>query len=340
MANFVETTVSDTGFLVISTGNTAQRPASPANGMMRFNSETSLLEFYANGGWETSNTATANSGNVFTGSISYFIGFGGNAGYQNSQYYVTTGQSGSNTTATFQGVTIRANGGVGGEYQSQAMAAGGTFDGGDGGSNGGGSWNYFNTSGAYGVAGGGAVGGANSVQTIYRSDPGYNGGSWFARTGDTGNLNDALLSLNLLNGSQGAGGTSSDGEGGDSTLFGSGGGGASRGQTLGGSSGGGGGNGFRGGGGGGATGDQLTSYGGKGGDGMIVFEFTNVNTGLKTLDYVATYTGSNASYTIPTDTSVIKIWVIGGGGGGGSVPRTNMSSGGGGGGLAYKTWTA
>ena len=42
-----------TGALAIPTGTTAQRPASPVNGMQRWNSTTNVYEVYVNGGWVT-----------------------------------------------------------------------------------------------------------------------------------------------------------------------------------------------------------------------------------------------------------------------------------------------
>lgn len=53
MATLKNTTVSDTGFIRLPVGTTAQRPASPTNGMMRHNSSTTSLEMYSNGSWLT-----------------------------------------------------------------------------------------------------------------------------------------------------------------------------------------------------------------------------------------------------------------------------------------------
>lgn len=65
--------INSTGALRVSSGTTAQRPASPANGMFRYNSETGQFEGYAAGAWgaiaggggggpiaETSNTISSN----------------------------------------------------------------------------------------------------------------------------------------------------------------------------------------------------------------------------------------------------------------------------------------
>ena len=50
MATLQSTTFSDTGFLTLAGGNTAQRP-SPTSGMIRLNNSNNLLEFYDATGW-------------------------------------------------------------------------------------------------------------------------------------------------------------------------------------------------------------------------------------------------------------------------------------------------
>lgn len=44
-------TMSSTGFALIPAGTTAQRPASPANGQIRYNTTTSQFEGYQGGAW-------------------------------------------------------------------------------------------------------------------------------------------------------------------------------------------------------------------------------------------------------------------------------------------------
>jgi len=46
MAQLKNTTINDTGFLQLPNGTTAQRQASPANGMMRYNTTLSIAEWY------------------------------------------------------------------------------------------------------------------------------------------------------------------------------------------------------------------------------------------------------------------------------------------------------
>jgi Concanavalin A-like lectin/glucanases superfamily len=51
MANLKNTTIDDTGYIKIPSGNTAQRPSPAANGMIRFNSELGVTEYYASNNW-------------------------------------------------------------------------------------------------------------------------------------------------------------------------------------------------------------------------------------------------------------------------------------------------
>ena len=46
-----DVTVTSTGFVLISAGTTAQRPVSPANGQIRYNTTTSQFEGYQGGAW-------------------------------------------------------------------------------------------------------------------------------------------------------------------------------------------------------------------------------------------------------------------------------------------------
>jgi hypothetical protein len=52
MATLKNTTINDTGFVQLPVGTTAQRPGSPVNGDMRFNSESKVVEHYSNGSWK------------------------------------------------------------------------------------------------------------------------------------------------------------------------------------------------------------------------------------------------------------------------------------------------
>jgi hypothetical protein len=76
---------TNTGYFQLPQGTTAQRPASPSNGMRRYNTDTQRDEFYANGSWQ--NHARL-SGDTFTGNIAASNLSGTNTGDNatNSQY--------------------------------------------------------------------------------------------------------------------------------------------------------------------------------------------------------------------------------------------------------------
>lgn len=54
MANLKNTTINDTGYLRLPSGTTAQRPGTPAAGMMRHNTDLSEMECYTGVGWSKS----------------------------------------------------------------------------------------------------------------------------------------------------------------------------------------------------------------------------------------------------------------------------------------------
>lgn len=71
-SNVVSMTTA-TGAFALPSGTTAQRPASATNGMIRYNSETAVLEGYINGAWVTVKGAAPYS-------VSYVMVAGGGAG--------------------------------------------------------------------------------------------------------------------------------------------------------------------------------------------------------------------------------------------------------------------
>lgn len=52
MATLKNTTINDTGFLQVATGNTAQRPVSPSTGDLRYNTDIGLFEVYDSSVWQ------------------------------------------------------------------------------------------------------------------------------------------------------------------------------------------------------------------------------------------------------------------------------------------------
>ena len=90
--------IGGTGSIKIPVGTTAQRPASPVPGMMRFNTETGRLEVYNGSGWGVAATGGAESISggyhlhTFTGSGTFTVTSGGNVEY----LIVAGGGSGGN----------------------------------------------------------------------------------------------------------------------------------------------------------------------------------------------------------------------------------------------------
>ena len=53
-----------TGAFVLPSGTTAERPSSPVNGMLRYNTDLNITEQYANGQWNAiTSPPTISSGN-------------------------------------------------------------------------------------------------------------------------------------------------------------------------------------------------------------------------------------------------------------------------------------
>lgn len=178
---------TSTGYLAVPIGNTASRPASAANGVIRYNTTLNRLEAYmpsagwlsvvsdsytisymlvagggAGGGWHAGGggaggVITGTSGALIPGvdSIVFTVGAGGT-----STDYNARGTNGANTSALISGTSyIAQGGGAGGAYDTLLPTSGGSGAGGNG--DAGGSPNR--TLGASGIAGQGYPGG-NGIQ--------------------------------------------------------------------------------------------------------------------------------------------------------------------------------
>ncbi len=66
MATLKNTTVNDTGFLTLPSGTTAQRPVSPSNGMLRYNTTISSVEAYAGNAWVNVSSPLGSASNPAT----------------------------------------------------------------------------------------------------------------------------------------------------------------------------------------------------------------------------------------------------------------------------------
>ena len=89
-------TANSTGAITLNVGNTAQRPASPANGMIRYSNTSNLLEAYVNGAWAniTSTTRILTAYDIAVGVVAggggggaYLGGGGGAGGVQYFSFY-------------------------------------------------------------------------------------------------------------------------------------------------------------------------------------------------------------------------------------------------------------
>jgi hypothetical protein len=109
-------TVAGTGAVTLTIGATADRPVSPVNGMIRYNTDLAVVESYQNNSWVSANGGTVSSVNVA----------GGTTGFTFTGGPITT-----SGTITMTGTLGAANGGTGlssygSANQVLGMNAGGT----------------------------------------------------------------------------------------------------------------------------------------------------------------------------------------------------------------------
>jgi hypothetical protein len=87
-------TFNSTGAMTISSGTTAQRPASPVNGQTRYNTTTGTWEAYNNSGWIPSNPNIVTNYQAFTSSGTFTPA----AGVRNIQLLVVGGGGGGGSS--------------------------------------------------------------------------------------------------------------------------------------------------------------------------------------------------------------------------------------------------
>ena len=124
MANLQNTTVSDTGYLLLPVGNTAQR-GTPSAGAMRLNTANGLLEFYDSTGWRP--ITGVSKGSVGTGGDSILYATS-NSGRQNGVVHMFTTTGASTFTPAFTGtveVLVIGGGGSGGTHLGGGGGGGG-----------------------------------------------------------------------------------------------------------------------------------------------------------------------------------------------------------------------
>jgi alpha-tubulin suppressor-like RCC1 family protein len=275
------------------------------------------------GSLDTVSTYIAPS-SVTTTYFTYSIGSGGISNLDG------TPGNGGDTTVSFNGVSILAGGGAGGNSTNPGaggaggIATGGTTNvpGGKGGSR------NANIPGLAGAGGGVAAADLPTVTVDNTNGVSQNGQ---AGADITPTYFTALAALGVPTGNAGVGPSTSYVAATSATGFGSGGGSGSY-STAG--------NGYLGGGGGGLVAGSGYGYrgvGGNGGQGCIIVKLTST---LGVVVYQL-LTSGNIFYP-PANTSTVELWVVGAGGAGAGNNTTGpstSSNGGGGGAIAYRSFT-
>jgi hypothetical protein len=304
---------TSTGYFDLPAGTTAERPASPATGMIRYNTTVSKYEAYSGTEWVSINTTPYNY------SVDYLVvagggaggtcprtnfesgGGGGAGGYLTSTaslatgtaYTITVGAGGAGVSSdrgssgnnSVLGSVATASAGGGGAGSAKAAFSGGSGGGGEG---------WGNMTGAAGTSGQGSAGGNGSA----------NGG--LAAGGGGGGASAVGSNASAQVGGNGGNGTASSISGSSVTYAGGGGGGGGANGTGAGGSGGTGGGGAgrsfpaningengtanTGGGGGGTNGNT----GGNGGSGIVIISYAGSQRGT---GGTVTSSGGNTIHT-------------------------------------------
>ena len=69
MANLLNLTINDTGFIGLPSGTTEQRPSSPVTGYLRFNTTLSIIEYYNGSYWIDQTTGRIAEGSIVTSNL-------------------------------------------------------------------------------------------------------------------------------------------------------------------------------------------------------------------------------------------------------------------------------
>lgn len=297
-----------TGAINLPQGTSAQRPSSPAVGMVRYNSDTTAYEVYISGGWSPISLG------AYSYSVNYLVVAGGGGGGQGSGdggggggaggYQASTATLSSGTAYT---ITV-GGGGAGGASANGTSGSNSvintivTSTGGGGG----GGYGLAGSSGGSGGGGGSGSGSGGGSGGSGTAGQGNNGGSGaVSLSGGGGGGAGAVGATATTSGGNGGNGTASSISG-SSVTYAGGGGGGNR-STSGGSGGtGGGGTGETRGsvnptagttnlGGGGGGGSNLT--GGAGGSGIVIISYAGSQRGT---GGTVTTSGGNTIHTFTT----------------------------------------
>jgi len=302
-------TNTSTGYFDLPAGTTAQRPGSPATGMIRYNTSTSYFEAYIATGWVFLSSTS------YDYNIDYLVvaggagggndigGGGGAGGYRTASsftisggttYTVTVGAGGAAVTNGSDSVfgSITSTGGGAGATLNGAGSAGGSGGGSGGRSGSGGAGNTPSTSPSQGNNGGGPGSSPSSA-----TDRGGGGGG--ASAVGAGGTASGIGGAGTASSITGSSVTYAGGGGGGSFVTGASGG--AGGGGTGGNAGGAGSAGTANRGGGGGGGGSASGAGAAGGSGIVILA-------IPTTRYTGTTTGSpsvstSGSNTILTYTS-------------------------------------
>jgi hypothetical protein len=82
MANLINLTINDTGFLGLPSGTTDQRPGSPVTGYIRFNTSFGVTEYYNGSYWINPTTGKISEGNIITTNLLLHLDSGKSTSYR------------------------------------------------------------------------------------------------------------------------------------------------------------------------------------------------------------------------------------------------------------------
>ena len=293
---------SATGALTMPSGTTAERPASPVTGMIRYNTTTGVTEYYNGTTWY-SITATLPT----TSTVEYLVvaggggggldraGGGGAGGYKTASGFSVASGSAITVTVGGGGAGATSAGSYGGNGGNSVFSSVTSTGGGAGGTNG-----ALVAVGAAGGSGGGGRGGVAPTTLGGAASPAGQGNA-----GGTGNSNDSgggggagAVGGNATGGGSGSGGVGlSTSISGSSTFYAGGGGGGVPSGSPGRGGNGGGGNGT-----GGSTGGSGTANTGGGGGGGGSGNGGPGGSGIVIIRYADTFAPAASTTGSPTIT--------------------------------------
>jgi len=94
MANLLNLTINDTGYLGLPSGTTEQRPVSPQSGYVRFNSTLGIVEYYNGSYWIDQTTGKISENSIITQNLVLHLDAGKSTSYRGGNiWYDTSPQS-------------------------------------------------------------------------------------------------------------------------------------------------------------------------------------------------------------------------------------------------------